>query len=131
MHFYHSLVKEKVSREGDKSLIYDVKITHLERIECTTDDLVNTFNEMIQKFCMHKFITSRQYKALKERQKEIELNSAYIVVDFSQNYNGKYHKSIHSADFGASKTQISFHCGVIYYINSDGKMKCLSLVVNE
>ncbi|KAJ8688245.1 hypothetical protein QAD02_024040 [Eretmocerus hayati] len=37
-----------------------------------------------------------------------------VVVDFSQNYEGKFHQAAHSSHFGASKQQMTLHQGVLY-----------------
>nr|CAH7719065.1 unnamed protein product [Callosobruchus chinensis] len=42
-------------------------------------------------------------------------------MDFSENYNCKYAEEVQSAHFGGSKSQISLHTSVFYYISQSSK----------
>lgn len=48
---------------------------------------------------------------------KLKENEAVILVDFSENFVGKYNREIHSVHLGSAKTQITLHTGVLYHNN--------------
>ena len=89
-------------------------VTELKKIDSTLQELIHLFNNSLKSFQKHYFITHHQNKILTSLKNNISSDEAYIVLDFSQNYNAKYHEEIQAVHFGASKKQISLQTGVIY-----------------
>lgn len=84
-------------------------------VNCTVSELVKTFNNLFPKFVVHVFKTTHQYNSTSAIRKNLKENEVYVVMDFSQNYFGKTHKEIQSANYGASKNQISLHTEGYYW----------------
>ena len=101
--------------EGTKGRTYDVKIMSKRQIRCTIAELIEEFNNDVTKFTKHVFTTTYQFKSLKTLREKVTKHEAYIVIDFSQNYNCKYGREIHAAHVGGSKRQISLHSGGFYF----------------
>ena len=89
-----------------KGRTYNVKIMYKRQIRCTVAELIEEFNNDVTKFTKHVFTKTSQFNAFKILQEKIKKDEAYIVIDFSQNYNCKYGREIHGAHFGGSKKQI-------------------------
>lgn len=122
---YESWVRRTDTRQGAKGKTFVVNLTEKTKIECTLETLIKKFQDSIPKFFQHQFRTWHQFEALSKTKKSLKKKEVYIVSDFSQNYEGKYSRQIHSAHFGASKKQISILTGGFYYLNESDNL-CFS-----
>lgn len=87
------------------------------------NDLIDEFNKSLNKFLIHVFKTTHQYKFFKELKTKLGPKSIILLMDFSQNYEAKYHEEIQAVHFGASKKQISLHTVVMIYEDDEGKLQ--------
>lgn len=124
--WYNAWITEKISRPGARGAIFTVKVTRKVKIECSLGELVNKFNNERRIFFTHVYRTHHQFQVLDEVRKDVRARKVSIIIDWSQNFEGKYFKEIHSTHFGASKTQISLHTGVFFYLDSSGETKMKS-----
>ena len=83
---------------------------------------------MIYGYLKHVFLTTNQYESILQIKNNLKSNEVFIVIDFSQNYMGKYHKEVQGTHYGASKKQISLQTGLVYFKNADGIIEHISFV---
>lgn len=107
-------------------MMFTVKITHKKKIICSIKELVRKFNSELRKFFIHVYRTHHQYEAVDQLAKNLTPEKAHIIIDWSQNWEGKYFKEVHAAHFGGSKTQVSLHTGVFFYLDTNGKRQMQS-----
>ena len=108
-------ISEKVSREGAKNKVYDVKITSTKKKDCTVAELVIELKDDLKCFTSQVHTVSHQLKELNILRENLKADGALVVIDFSQIYNCKYGWQFDGAHFRASKKQISLHTGRFYY----------------
>lgn len=101
-----------------------VKLTSKQRVRCTIEKLVETFESEIPKILPHSYRVWHQLNFSKTLKETMTPNEVILVIDFSENYNLKYSKEIQSVHFGASKGQLSLHTGAFYYKNTDKQISC-------
>ncbi|CAG9828685.1 unnamed protein product [Diabrotica balteata] len=68
-----------------------------------------------------------QQRTIKAIKTNLRSDEVLIHLDFSENYNCKYNDEVQSAHFGGSKSQLSLHTVVTYYLNEDSKLAKTSL----
>lgn len=126
--FYYQWVTNEIDRTGAKNATYHVRITEKEKKSCTVKQLVEELNSRTPLYLQHVYDTGHQYKAIEKIKENLQFNEASVVIDFSQNYTGKYSKAIQSAHFGASQKQMSLHTGAFFYkkIEDPKKTECVS-----
>lgn len=120
--WHYCWVTEQISRKGSKGLIFKVKLTRKKKIVCSLSELVKKFNGGLRKFLIHVYRSHHQYQAFDAIIKNLSPRKVHVIVDWSMNFEGKYTKEIHATHFGASKTQISLHTGVFFYVHA-GKIE--------
>jgi len=59
-----------------------------------------------------------QFKQYQESKKQSSVNTATVIIDFSENYNCKYTDEVQSVHFGASNQQATLHTGVVDFESS-------------
>lgn len=127
MSYYFQWITHKESRLGKKDKVFEVTITSKKKINCSVSDMIKELNSRLPEFLRHCYDTSHQHKALQSIQLNLKANEVKSIIDFSQNYVGKYASEIQSVHFGASKTQFSLHTGVFYYkVPGENKTRCVS-----
>ena len=113
--WYETWITEQVTRTGSKGSLFNVKVTSKKKVDCTISELITHFNSVLPKYLKHVFVTNHQFHSIREIKKNLSKNEILMVLDFSQNYNCKYSKEIHSIHFGASKKQVTLQSGGYYY----------------
>lgn len=81
----------------------------------TVLELINMFEADIAAFKTHSFNSLHQANCYKNCIDNLLDGEIAIHCDFSQNYECKMAEEVQSMHFGASKTQVTLHTGVIFY----------------
>ena len=58
-----------------------------------------------------------QFRVVKEFKGNMTPSDIVFHVDFSENYQGQYHREIQSAYYGASKEQVTLHTGILQTVD--------------
>lgn len=125
--WYHKWITREIERPGAKGLIYKVKVTSKEKVDCCITDLIEEFNQELPAYLKHIYDTDHQMQMLLNLKNNLKENEVLVQMDFSQNYVCKYSEAIQSAHFGASQKQVSLHTGVFYFNDSiSQKLSCVS-----
>lgn len=80
---------------------------------------MSEFNDALPKFVAHVLFVTNQFTKFAKMNLNLGEDEAYMLFDFSINYQLKYHKAIHSAYFGASQKQATTQRGAIYYTSNN------------
>lgn len=104
------IIKTKDSTSESKIVSMTVKVKE----KGTISQLVNEFQDELQKCCKHLYNITHQYQAIRSLKENLSNTDVILHVDFSENYNCKYESEIQSTHFGASQKQVSIHTGVLY-----------------
>lgn len=104
-----------ISRKSGKNIT--VQFTKKFTIICTGEQAKETFYEKLKEIMAHKLKETHQRLYWKELKEGFTSNDLGILMDFSQNYETKYHKEVQSVHFGASRQQITLHTGMAYSKN--------------
>jgi hypothetical protein len=75
------------------------------------------FENELAVFRKHTFNIKCQFRNFRQCLEKIRPTECMILVDFSENYNCKYHQEIQHHHFGGSRNQISLHTVVVYAYN--------------
>jgi hypothetical protein len=102
----NGLVKEMVT----KKTVKEIK-------NGTVSQLIEKFENELPAYKKHIFNWKHQQRKYQECVANLKQNEVLILVDFSENYVCKMREEIQSMHFGASKHQITLHCGMIYWRN--------------
>ena len=78
------------------------------------ETLREEFMKDLNRICRHLFNVKHQYKSLKNLRENLKDDRVIIHIEFSENYNFKYHGEIQSMHYSASQSQLSIHTGVAY-----------------
>lgn len=105
--------RERKNDAGEKIAV-TVSMTVKEKEFGTLKTLADELNKEVHKVCRHLFNIQHQYKTLRLLRQDLTQEEIIVHIDFSENYNCKYSKSIQSTHFGASQRQISIHTGMAY-----------------
>ena len=125
--FYYQWVTRNFDRLGAKGLTYHVKIASKVRIDYMLSELVNEINLQIPRYLRYVYDTGHQFHAIENVKLSLKENEVFMVIDFYQNYVGKYANAIQSCHFGASKQQITLHTGAFYYKKKNSnEISCIS-----
>ena len=126
---YDQWVVEEIDRKGAKGLMYHVKVTTKKKYTCSVNDFVKILNASIPKYLQHVYDTKHQQEKLRDLRKNFKIGEVMILMDFSENYQCKFASEIQSVHFGASKTQLSLHCGAFFYRDIKDEIQCVSFIV--
>ncbi|WAR22315.1 hypothetical protein MAR_016289 [Mya arenaria] len=102
--------KDEVGSQTVRTVTKTVK----EKDQGTLDQLNDEIQAEAQRASRHVFNIRHQYQAISRLKENLKAEDVLIHIDFSENYNCKYHQEIQSIHFGASQTQVSLHTGVAY-----------------
>ena len=102
----------------------EVKVTSKTRKTVTESEAVEKFFAMMGTFKRHWFTYLKQARLFRECKSKLKANECVIHVDFSENYNCKYHAEVQSVHFGASHQQASLHTVVIHTADSEPLCLC-------
>ncbi|WAQ99824.1 LOW QUALITY PROTEIN: hypothetical protein MAR_024197 [Mya arenaria] len=100
--------------EVGSQTVRTVTKTVKEKDQGTLDQLNDEIQVEAQRASRHVFNIRHQYQAISRLKENLKAEDVLIHIDFSENYNCKYHQEIQSIHFGASQTQVSLHTGVAY-----------------
>lgn len=75
---------------------------------------MNVLQSSIFKFMNHVNNIKHQYNIISQIKKDLPINTVFIHMDFSENYESKYNREVQSAHFGGSKEQLSLHTVIVY-----------------
>ncbi|WAR15574.1 hypothetical protein MAR_005679, partial [Mya arenaria] len=67
-----------------------------------------------ERYIKHVFNIKHQYRELKNMKDNLCESGCVILLDFSENYNGKLAEEIQTMHFGGNRRQISLHTVVVY-----------------
>lgn len=93
--------------------------TQKECIKCTKNELLSILQSTIHKYMNHVNNMRHQYKKIQQIKKELTTKEVLVHLDFSENYQTKYHREVQSAHFGGSKELLTLHTVVVYYRPSE------------
>jgi len=79
------------------------------------NEAVAMFLSAMKAFKKHWFTMRKQFAAFRENKNRIRDDECVIHVDFSENFNCKYHSEIQAVHFGASHSQASLHTVVFVH----------------
>jgi len=78
-------------------------------------------HEAVDKFCnslpdylKHIGRVRHQYRQMKRLKDNLSEHDLAIHIDYSENYDCKYHREVASCHFGANKRQLTLHTGMAY-----------------
>ncbi|KAH3833674.1 hypothetical protein DPMN_106987 [Dreissena polymorpha] len=95
-----------------------VTMTVKEKEKGASGNLVNDFQQEMDKCCKHLFNIQNQYESIRKLKEKLTKRDLICYIDFSENYSCKYNEEIQSIHFGASQRQVSLHTGVLYIENA-------------
>lgn len=80
-------------------------------------DAIQELMSQMHSFKKHWFILQHQSKAFRESKQNVKADECIVHVDFSENFNCRYHQEIQAVHFGGSHEQASLHTVVLYTAN--------------
>ncbi|XP_047041242.1 uncharacterized protein LOC124645471 [Helicoverpa zea] len=104
---------KKNTEDGEQEVITKKTVKSLKN--ATVAQLIKLFEADIAGFKKHSFNASHQAKSYKICIDSLTEDEIAIHCDFSQNYECKMSEEVQSMHFGASKTQVTLHTGVIFF----------------
>ena len=108
---WKKISEERVIKTGETKT---VQRTVLVPQKATVSALKQDIGRIQNKYLTHVFRDWHQFGTLKKVRQNLSENELYIVMDFSQNYVCKYAREVQSHFYGASKTELTLHTGVVY-----------------
>lgn len=107
------VVKEERQIKGEKKV---VRIPRLVEVSGTKESLSCAIRSKMDSYAEHREKISTQFKAYRAcRERALTQEGVlHVHIDFSENYSSKYDEEIQSVHFGAGRSQITLHTGVIY-----------------
>ena len=121
--FWWESAKKSYAKDGAAK---EVKVTVKTRKTVTESEAAALFLRTMLAFKQHWFTYIKQAQAFRECKNEVKVDECVVQIDFSENFNCKYHDEVQSVHFGASHEQASLHTVVIY--TSSGQPTCLCTV---
>ena len=103
--------RKRYTQNGEEK---EVKITVKTMKKVTEREAVAMFLEAMKMFKKHWFTMCRQFSAFRENKTNIKEDECVVHVDFSENFNCKYHSEVQAVHFGASHSQASLHTVIVY-----------------
>ncbi|CAH0407069.1 unnamed protein product [Chilo suppressalis] len=117
------IVKYNVKGE-DK---YSKKTTKLQ-LQDLPRNLIKKLEDSLPRYLKHSLNVIVQYKNIDALKKSLTPKEVLIHMDFSENYNTKFHEEVQSRHFGSSPEQITLHTSVSYLIEPEtGLLKTYSM----
>lgn len=112
--FFYRWVRKQGERRSKKGKVVTSTMTVKEKCMCKASELILEVERDIKKIAIHTFNMHHQHKTFKELKRVMTENEAIILCDWSENYQCKYGEEVQAIHFGASRSQISLHTGVVY-----------------
>ncbi|CAH0561154.1 unnamed protein product [Brassicogethes aeneus] len=110
---YHQWQTVKVKRSQKDDTL--VRVSRKNIVDSTKKEAIETLEfKLLPDYMTHQFKIFYQYQQLKNAKNSINNNEIFIHMDFSENYETKYHTEIQSMHFGSSKSHLSLHTVVVY-----------------
>lgn len=106
---YWCKLKEKMGENEKVKIITTKKKETIKPLE-----LIKKFENNMTGFLKHCFTIEKQYKEMKNLKNSLNMNEAVIHMDWSENYDLKYHEEVQSMHFGSSRRQVSLHTSMLY-----------------
>lgn len=69
---------------------------------------------VLKSFKVHHYNVYHQYLQYKESIEKLEDHEVILHCDFSENYVSKMAEEVQAMHFGASKTKVTLHTGLLY-----------------
>jgi len=92
-------------------------------------DVVQEFLSRMQLFKKHCFVLQQQAKAFRESKENVKDDECIVHVDFSENFNCRFHAEIQAVHFGGSHQQASLHTVVLHTANKP-PVSCCTVSAN-
>ena len=112
------LEKREIKQSG-KTIVKCVAITVKEQLVGSIQNLLDKFEDQLERYKQHLFRCRSQYNYYKHRVENLSGSECILNIDFSENFVCKYAKEIQAVHFGASKKQISLHTGVTHLLQNN------------
>lgn len=110
-------VKEnKVSEKTGRPIV--VTIAKKIEMSMTSEELKNYFENEFKNFLARQHRCFFQANLTKKKASFVEGSECVLDIDWSENWQCKYATEIQAVHFGASRTQVSIHTGMLYTKNS-------------
>ena len=113
--------KKRYTQNGEEK---EVKITVKTMKKVTETEAAAMFMDAMKVFKKHWFTMCRQFAAFRENKANIKEDECVVHVDFSENFNCKYHSEVQAVHFGASHSQASLHTVIVYTALEDPLCLC-------
>ncbi|CAH2096784.1 unnamed protein product [Euphydryas editha] len=111
---WETIVHKYSKKEGSQSTEKTTKKTVKTEKNGTITQLLRDFENDIKPFKKHYFNNIHQQEKYQYIINNLKENEAVVICDFSENYETKLSEEIQSMHFGASKSQITLHTGMVY-----------------
>ena len=108
---------EYLKRDGARTRTMTTKKTTKTLKKGTIKELLQKFESDMQPFKRHYFNVNHQQEQYQTGVNGLKEHEALVICDFSENYETKMSEEIQSMHFGASKSQVTLHTGMIYWTN--------------
>lgn len=79
-------------------------------------DVIQIFEKNMPSFMIHVYNYKHQQLKYREKIANLSPDEGLLLVDFSENYECKSFEEVQATHFGASKSQITLHCGMMYTV---------------
>ena len=103
----------KAQIENKKKPGVVMKITQKGELESSVGEAVESFQKQIPEYMAHIARVKHQHLSLKDLESNLTENDLMIAIDWSENWQCKYHAEVQSVHFGASHQQLSLHTGIV------------------
>lgn len=111
---WDTITEEREKLKQGVNQQFKVKVTVKRKNHGTVAELEDLFQKEMQTFKTHTYNIRQQNLAYNSCKDNMQKCEALLHVDFSENYNCKLSEEVQSYHFGASRSQVSLHTGVLY-----------------
>lgn len=122
--------QEKINladRRDGTGVEFITRVTMPVKYTGSLEELIDTFNtELSNKGFRHLYLRSHQMKSFIELKGKLDKESCILLIDYAENYGCKFHKETQGMHFGASRDSATIHDGVLYTLDSVGKLQAES-----
>jgi len=101
-----------------------VKITVKAMKKTAESEAIALFLSEMTVFKKHWYTMRKQFAAFRENKASVREDECIVHVDFSENFNCKFHNEVQAVHFGGSHAQASLHTVVLYTASSEPKCMC-------
>lgn len=111
---WETSTEQRINEKTKKPIT--VTITSKKKKLCKLNEAIELFKNELDKFLEHEFRILHQKTFMKNLTKNISNEEIVVLMDFSENYSCKYSTEVQSVHFGASRSQITLHTGILYAV---------------